>query len=287
MMVYFLLIALAHAEWEAVPSELQWAGGTIRRNTFRFSGLPYDGNGTEPMPSQHEEPREGAIGAGMKGPSSLVPVVAAEEASLVVAQNWKVTPTNRGTLVVFPVQGEARLAWRFAVHALGGEWHVWVDALTGTTLSARAESWSIDGWVYESGPLDGHLLKRNLPVVESSTRLDGRTVWSSHCMDWTIDPRPFGVRVCHDWVQGAKADPQGDFFATPQEGALRDPFAEVNAFYHAERIGQWLNGRFGIQLPPMQILTGFPLTNAFYGDFNEDGDRDLSFGVTDDGFNFA
>jgi len=204
-----------------------------------------------------------------------------------VAQGWKVNPTNRGTLVVFPDGGEARLAWRFSIQALGGQWAVWVDANTGATLSAAADSWTVDGWVYASNPLDGDVLSTHIPVVDEAMRLDGRNVWASQCIDWTIDPRPFGVRVCNEWTQSAKADPQGDFFALPAEGELDDPFAEVNAFYHAERFAQWFAARFGMRTADMQIFTGFPLTNAFYGDFDEDGARDLSFGVTDDGYNFA
>ena len=84
-----------------------------------------------------------------------------------------------------------------------------------------------------------------------------------------------------------KANPQGDFFVHPDEGLLDDPFAEVNAFYHADQFAEWFAFHFGLRTPQMQIFTGFPMTNAFFGDFDGDGKRDLSFGVTDDGLNFA
>jgi hypothetical protein len=182
---------------------------------------------------------------------------------------------------------EARLAWRFSVSALGGNWRVWVDATDGEVLAAEADSWSMNGWVYDPDPITGELVSVDVEVHEHARHLDGPYVWASQCTDWTIDTRPFGLRRCNDWRQAAKANAQGDFFEEPAEGELDDPFAEVNAYFHADRFARWFGARFGARVEPMQIFTGFPLTNAFYGDFDDNGTRDLSFGVTDDGYNLA
>ncbi len=282
MLALFLIITTALAEWQSESRLIRWKGGEVVVHHPRFGGLAYDG----PRPKTRGG-NELSQSVPDVGPATLVPQVTSEEALRIVARQWRVTPTNRGTLVVFPVEGKAILAWRFSLSALGGRHLVYVDAINGQIVSAKQDFWSVDGWVYDESPLDGDLTLVELPVDEHAVRLNGRFVWASHCVDWTIDPRPFGVRTCHAWRQLAKADPQGDFFVRPDEGLLDDPFAEVNAFYHADQFAEWFAFHFGLRTPQMQIFTGFPMTNAFFGDFDGDGKRDLSFGVTDDGLNFA
>jgi hypothetical protein len=287
MLSVLLCLTAAAAEWSVQPQSIQWAGGEVVRERVSFGGLPYDG----PVPTIRRDPAGIVLGRRNprpdKGPATLVPIRSSEEASRRVALGWQADPINRGTLVVFPVGQEARLAWRFAVSALGGQWRVWVDATDGEVLAAEADSWSIDGWVYDPDPVTGDLVSVEFDVEPSARHLDGPYVWASQCTDWTIDIRPFGLRRCNDWRQSAKANAQGNFFEQPDEGSLDDPFAEVNAYFHADRFARWLAVRFGIRVDTMQIFTGFPLTNAFYGDFDDNGTRDLSFGVTDDGYNLA
>jgi len=287
MLSVLLCLTATAAEWSVQSQSIEWAGGEVVRERASFGGLPYDG----PVPTIRrdttgmERDRRNALPN--KGPATLVPIRSSEEASRRVALGWQADPINRGTLVVFPVGQEARLAWRFSVSALGGSWRVWVDATHGEVLAAEADSWSVDAWVYDPDPVTGELISVDLAIDPHSRHLDGPYVWASQCTDWTIDTRPFGTRRCNEWRQAAKANAQGKFFESPEEGELDDPFAEVNAYFHADRFARWFGARFGARVAPMQIFTGFPLTNAFYGDFDDNGSRDLSFGVTDDGFNLA
>ena len=153
---------------------------------------------------------------------------------------------------------------------------VLLEPIMGNCGSISATPAWLQTLLYEVNPLDGDVASVRLHVDEGSDRLDGRFVWASHCVDWTIDPRPFGVRLCNDWRQLAKANPQGNFFVHPDEGVLADPFAEVNAFHHSDRFAQWFALHFGLRTPQMQIFTGFPMTNAFFGDFDDDGKRELA-----------
>ena len=91
-----------------------------------------------------------------------------------------------------------------------------------------------------------------------------------------------------EWAPQAKASLSGDFFYLPAEGETEDPFTEGQVYVHLHEIAAWANTNFGLHLQrPIQVFTNFPLTNAFFGDFDGDGTRDLSFGISDDGYNFG
>ena len=150
MLALFLIITTAVAEWQSEPRLVRWKGGEVVVHHPRFGGLAYDG----PLPKTRNG-HELAWRVPDVGPATLVPQITSEEALRIVARQWRVTPTNRGTLVVFPVEGKAILAWRFSLSALGGRHLVWVDAMDGQIVSAKQDFWSVDGWVYDESPLDG------------------------------------------------------------------------------------------------------------------------------------
>jgi len=160
--------------------------------------------------------------------------------------------------------------------------------LDGTVFHAEADSWSSRAWTYEPNPLHPDLSTQDILGLEDPQHLSGHYVFATTCVDWEIDPRPFGERACLDWAHTSKANPLGDHFYSPQEGSTDDPFVEGQVYVHVDRIARWARLQFGLGLPePIQVFTNFPLTNAFFGDFDGDGDRDLSFGITDDGYNFG
>jgi hypothetical protein len=221
-------------------------------------------------------------------PHSLEPTVTRKDARDLVELGWRTAPEDRGTLVVFPDGPRAHLAWRFQVRASGGVWLVWVDAHQPRVLAANADSWSARARVYDPSPPLAGLENVELAGLFHGQRLVGEYAFSTKCTAWDINPAPFGKRVCLDWTFGLKAGPTGDFFERPREGSTEDPFVQPQVYHHVDRIARWADERYGLRLDePIQVFTNFPLTNAFFGDFDGDGRRDLSFGISDDGFNFG
>lgn len=290
MLAWMTATALANG---APPVTLQrmespWRSGRIVRQRPDVAGLPYDGN-----PSVRFEGVDGAVWWSARPlptrfPDTAIPSVDRQDSLDAVKRGWAGSRVGRGTLVVFPDGDDAKLAWRHAVRGLGGVWSVYVDAHRGTVLAANAESWSARAHVYDPNPVMSDLVTVDLQGLWRGAKLRGEYASSTKCTDWRIDPAPFGVRVCLDWAHAAKPGPRGDFFEQPREGSLDDPFVQPNAYHHVDAIARWADERYGLRLEePIQIFTNFPLTNAFFGDFDDDGDRDLSFGISDGGYNFG
>ncbi|MEC9390256.1 MAG: hypothetical protein VX944_09290 [Myxococcota bacterium] len=290
MLAWMTATALANG---APPVTLQrmespWRSGRIVRERPDVAGLPYDGN-----PSVRFEGVDGAVWWSARPlptrfPDTAIPSVDRQDSLDAVKRGWPGSRVGRGTLVVFPDGDDAKLAWRHAVRGLGGVWSVYVDAHRGLVLAANAESWSTRAHVYDPNPVMSDLVTVDLQGLWRGAKLRGEYASSTKCTDWRIDPAPFGVRVCLDWAHAAKPGPRGDFFEQPREGSLDDPFVQPNAYHHVDAIARWADQRYGLRLEePIQIFTNFPLTNAFFGDFDGDGDRDLSFGISDGGYNFG
>ncbi len=265
-----------------------WRTGRVIRERPAMDGVPYDG-----PPAVRLEAVDGTVW--MKSnplpasfPDSTVPSLSEQDSVRIIEAGWGRSRVGRGTLVVFPAEGAAKLAWRHTVRAIGGLWSVYVDAIDGEVIAAEADSWSARAWIYDTSPAVSDLITVELAGLYTGSMLRGEYVFSTKCTDWRIDPAPFGERVCRDWSFAAKPTLTGDFFSWPAEGELDDPFVQPNAYHHVDAIARWADERYGLRLDaPIQVFTNFPLTNAFFGDFDDDGDRDLSFGISDAGFNFG
>lgn len=291
MTPWFIVSAVAAAglpEWKVDHQDLHWAGGTIVHERASVGGIPLEG------PRQVR--RLDIVGRELRTShgfpavpvADLEPTVSAEVAAEEVELGWGVEPQDRGTLVLFPDGHRTRLAWRFQVRAAGSVWSVRVDAHDGRVFHAAAESWSASANVYDPDPVSAELSRAELQGLTDDLTLSGQFAFATTCVDWDIDPRPFGSRTCLEWSAESKATPLGDHLYVPNEGELDDPFAEGQVYYHVDKISRWAATEFGLRLAqPIQLFTNFPLTNAFFGDFNDDGVRDLSFGISDDGYNLG
>lgn len=291
----WLSVGLLGVAWASLPVGVErertvhhWRGGRIVHETPDLSDLPYDGVGAVRFESEQGVPWLSARELPAIFPDSTVPSVGEERSLETVQRGWNGAYVGRGTLVVFPENGRAHLSWRHQVHALGGVWSVYVDAHKGTVIAAEAESWSIRAMIYESNVVDSELAVVDLNGLYRGRSLRGEYAFATKCTDWRINPAPFGERICLDWTFAAKPGPVGDFFEHPNEGNIDDPFAQPNVYHHVDTIARWADERYALALDyPIHVMTNFPLTNAFFGDFDDDGDRDLSFGISDDGYNFA
>jgi len=292
LLVGLLVLNVAAASpvspWRGDTEILSWRGGTIHRERPSLGGLPFDG----PGPVEFRD-STGQIVRRVRSlptilPHSLEPTVTRKDARDLVKMGWHTDPEDRGTLVVFPEGHRAHLAWRFQVRASGGVWLVWVDAHQPRVLAANADSWSARAKVYDPSPPLAGLENVELAGLFHGQKLVGEYTFSTQCTAWDINPAPFGKRICLDWTFGLKVGPTGDFFERPREGSTEDPFVMPQVYHHVDRIARWADERYGLRLDePIQVFTNFPLTNAFFGDFDGDGRRDLSFGISDDGFNFG
>ena len=268
--------------------ETHWLGGRIVQERMVVEGLPIEGPPRVTMLDGDGVVRRQIRASTPPLPDTFEPTVSVETAAEEVFYGWSRWPRNRGTLVLFPDKVHTRLAWRFQVAAAGTVWSVWVDATDGRVFQAEADSWTANTWTFDPNPVQSELETQELIGLESSDHLIGHYAFASSCMEWRIDPRPFGERECLSWAHTSKANPVGDHFHLPQEGSLHDPFSEGQVYVFVDQIARWAETNFGLWLgEPIQVFTNFPMTNAFFGDFDGDGDRDLSFGISDDGYNFA
>jgi hypothetical protein len=274
--------------WAVDAQVITWAGGEIIQERGSVAGIPLVG-----PPRVRTRDLQGRPWRTLQpwpdlGGVSLDPIVSMEVAAEEVASGWGVFPRRRGTLALFPDGRQAHLAWEFGIHAAGSDWSVWVDAADGTVFHAEAASWSATGAIYDPNPVDADLEYVELLGLSDPLQMSGQFAFATTCTEWEIDLKPFGKRVCLSWAHASKATLLGDHIHTPEEGASEDPFTEVQVYHHVDKISRWAATEFGLSLGrPIQIFTNFPLTNAFFGDFNDDGTRDLSFGISDDGFNLG
>jgi hypothetical protein len=276
------------SQWRGSTDVLSWRGGTIHRVRPSLGGLPFDGPGPVEFRDSTGQLVRRVRSLPTLKPTSLEPTVTRKDARDLVEDGWLSSPEDRGTLVVFPEGHRAHLAWRFQVRATGGVWLVWVDAHQPRVLAAHADSWSTQAKIYDPSPALAGLETVELSGLFHGQKLVGEYAFSTQCTAWDIDPAPYGKRACLDWTFGVKPGPTGDFFEHPREGDTEDPFVQPMVYHHVDRIARWADERYGLRLDePIQVFTNFPLTNAFFGDFNGDGRRDLSFGISDDGLNFG
>jgi hypothetical protein len=275
------------------PISIRWGGGHIIRVEQSVAGLPVHGRSPVVMVGVHGEIRHLSGALLDHRPPRLTPVVTASDAKAIAETalfSRDLMWPSRATLVVFVDSTSPRLAWSIDVgHAWPvAMWNIHVDAIDGTVLDTVPAFSSATGLVFPESPAFSGPETVELQRLWPGLSVDGEYAFSRSCVDWYIDPKPFGRRDCLALEATAKADVQGNFTDPPRYGDTLDPFTEVNAYHHTDRVSAWANEQYGIRLDaPISVITNFPLTNAFYGDFDGDGFRDISFGISDDGLNLG
>jgi hypothetical protein len=164
---------------------------------------------------------------------------------------------------------------------------LWLDASDGRPLGIRKESYSGQGNIYPRSPAQSDLATVEL-LNGSFGLLKGDYATAHSCDDWIIDDSFFGINQCYETSQHAIADSNGDFFFVDDAASMTDPLAEVQAFYHTEKLARHLDETMGFAHDvPIEVTVNFPMANAFFADFNGDGTGDISFGQSDEGIDFA
>ena len=195
-------------------------------------------------------------------------------------------------------------------------WRVWVDAETGALLDRRQTSRSAEpkhettteteteteatteavtdrysAFYYriEHPGLPNFFLRPDLVDLEglppfdwdrypdTSVVLSGEHVTARSCTDLAIDEGGmFACTAPYHLVD----EPLPSLVFIEDEGSLRDPQAEVQAYHAVDQSARWFSDRFGFALSggPIDAFVNFRYPNAFWGDLDGDGAADLSFG---------
>jgi len=179
--------------------------------------------------------------------------------------------------VWFDPAERAHLVWQVDVGAGTpfSTWRAYVDAHDGTLLALGETLVDAMGNVYPTSPAVSEVTEVELPHVQAS-QLQGRYASVGSCDAW--DDRS----GCTEKSRHALADDNGDFLFSPDPGSFDDPFAEVQMYYHLDRVGTFYNDRFGLEMPQIEGLVNFDYANAFYGDADGDGYGEVAFGQTGD-----
>jgi hypothetical protein len=148
----------------------------------------------------------------------------------------RIVPTAKVTMlepVIFADGSTVRFAYRAEVENGGPfeRFEVMQDAISGMPLAARSMFQRAQANVYEINPLATPTLTEvTLGGLLSTSGLSGDRADAYAC----------GGRYCDSVSRRAVPDAAGDYFYTPVEPSLTDPFAEVQAYYEANKLNHYL-----------------------------------------------
>jgi MYXO-CTERM domain-containing protein len=170
-----------------------------------------------------------------------------------------------------------------ATHRPLGLWQVTLDRQTGKVLASRSTLIRVSGNVYDPNPTVGTQKQVELVGLTETDKLVGEFADVSSCMVNSSDV------ACQRY---AVPDAAGDYLFSPKEPSNSDPFSEVQAYYHVDRIHRWMQDTFGFvrggATQSIDVLVnlyqeggwwgsyGYP--NAFFGDLDGDGTWEIVFG---------
>jgi len=114
----------------------------------------------------------------------------------------------------------------------------YVDAHDGSLLVARPLTQEALGRVWDPNPVVADMMTSDvdLPDLTSARFLTGRYVRVSSCSATGSSCAP---------AQRAMADTDGNFLFDPVDPSFDDPFAEVNVYFHVDRVARFFRERLG------------------------------------------
>jgi hypothetical protein len=255
-------------------------GGRVRLDAER-DGVPLRGERPVARVDAHGGVRRvhGALPAVVGPTEPVVSEAAAARASRLALTPWgEVAHVGPPAAVWWAVDGEARLHWAVSARTQGEVPHTWevlIDASTGEPTTVRRTSATAEALIYDPHPVASDVSRVRLAAPD----LLGPYADARSCEE-VGDGSVISLGTCGAWARQAQPDEDGDYLFRPKPGEVRDPFAEVQAWVHADRMLAWLHERYDLQLPygPIDTFVNFELANAFFGDFDDDGAPDISFG---------
>ncbi|MBW2254131.1 MAG: hypothetical protein JRI25_05970 [Deltaproteobacteria bacterium] len=270
--------------WQAEPRLVApWAGGTRVRARQSVLGIPIVGR--ELIVSFDPDGTPTRVDGRMVPEVRLDPTPIVSSAEAVRLATEAVRAQGHGSLaweprhalrVWFDPGEQPHLVWQIDVGAGAPftTWRAFVDAHDGKLLALGETLVQARGNVYPTNPVVSEVTEVELFVTQNQLQGPYATAWS--CDTWSSQSG------CTAKSRHAVADEDGNFLFPPDPGSLDDPFAEVQMYYHLDRIGAFYADRFGLDMPQMEGLVNFDYANAFYGDADGDGIGEVAFGQTGD-----
>ena len=185
----------------------------------------------------------------------------------------------RGPVYVVTPSGDgARFVRAVTVRRAGSldTWEVYVGCDAGDVVEVRDLVLEADGKVYDPNPtVNPTLLTVTLPNLTSPTYLMGTLAQAWACT----------TGYCDNVTQRAVADGDGNFLYDPVEPSLTDPFSEVNAYYHVDKVNAWFETNldyiptgYGCSHRYTDIAVNMNYANGFFMDVDRDGCGDIVLG---------
>lgn len=158
------------------------------------------------------------------------------------------------------------LAWQIdAWHTSRGPLRISVDAHDGTILAAYPLIRHARGRVYATDPSSAPV-ENDLPNLSSTTALDGRAAAVGNFVSGDLEQ---GQKLVFD--AAAKPDLNGDYLFDPEKKFdLTDGFAQVNAYYHIDRMDQFFRNSLSVPMGyGLQVVVNYApgataYDNAFF-----------------------
>ncbi len=119
---------------------------------------------------------------------------------------------------------------------------MFVDGATGGVLSTERTSSAAEGGVYPTSPALSEVEVVTLLNLVSERVLDGTLAVARSCDGPELGETSLEGSLCTLSTPHALADAAGDLFE-PNPGSVLDPFAEVRAYHHFDRVSTWMIDR--------------------------------------------
>ena len=266
---------------------LHWEGGHFVHLDQRHEGLPVLG-GRRVADFDTEGRLRRLRGTPLKQPPLSMQAGRSSDQAIATAQAWVLDEGGAGELwaprasqaLLLDDSGRADLVWAVDVSVLEplGAFQILIDAHDGSVLRQRRTLHTAQGTIFPTNPESSVLTPVELPGV-TGDRLRNEYAYVHSCA--VFDDERW---VCEEVEIQATPDEQGDFHFEPDAMGADDPFAEVQMFWHLDRVAHFFEDEFGFrtmqgfQTRAVQGIVNFPLANAFYGDADGDGLPDVAFG---------
>lgn len=264
--------ALGLDPMELVPSGrvLGWRGHRVVRFAQYHDGLPVFGRGV--VIRLDGAGRVRTLAATVAPELDVIPLapVDAAEASRAAWEHWGTQGAGHPTAVLGVMDNGAKgeLLWRVEGNLARGRVLTMVDAVTGEVRLAASLSRHSRGLVYEENPVaTPEPVEVDMDnLAEDASTLTGRaaTVWR-YVSGSLQNPESLVLE------QLATDDGSGFFYEPrPNDVVYDDPFAEVNLYYHVDRIDSYFREVHGhIPVRSLTVVAnytdspGVPYNNAF------------------------
>lgn len=277
-------LGLTQVDLAPASRVVRFRGHRVVRFAQRHEGLPVFGRGV--VVRVDPQGRVGTVAVTVAERLTVIPLalVGPAEALEVARDYWGAVSFGHPSalLGIRDDGGEGELVWRVEGNLVDGRVLGLVDAITGELLHAAPLARHALGRVYAANPVatPEPILVELANLAEDATTLTGRAATVYRYVSGGLgDPEHLVFE------QRATDDGSGFLYEPVLDGvAYDDPFAEVNLYYHVDRIDAYFREVHG-HLPARSVTVvanytespGVPYNNAFSTQLSEE-EHGLFFG---------